>query len=662
MKQLECQIFRKTRKLVRRKHATIQEFQNLLLEDEYLSLIAAIEEQEEDLNDVLIFSEGENHKFYQISVYKEIDDLEDFKKRVVNNYEYKIIKYGELSQEEAVLELEEFIEASKDLVDEYYENFNNSINRLLRKLTVIKHILKVQNQAKRVNFNFLTIQKNLKNLSNLITVDNAQTILISNIEKLENSAEEKFQNLLQLIGKLGKSSMEPCYPENINAQCPSISESSGSSDDDDIYYFADPKLNEKRESEEQSKTSDCFFVDRSSGGTRMDSIERLKTDVSQLQGELESIQERKAKISERIELKKNEILEALAKIAELEDNLREIETLIADQLFNFQDRIINLESKLMENYKTGNDSDLKNLLENEILDIKESFHAQFEKDEKNLSDLTKSAQTFAASIGDIISDIHRIFDATKINEKLTSDIEKMKKLISRPGQFCFDSKGRRFFFNNDRLKVFQDEFHTAQFIINSDGDEVIVKEALPIETDTNGEFYFDVKHRKIYIKYFFEDDYGHYYIDVHGDRHYKTDAQASEYMLVNGIWVKTAEGTYERDEKGMRIKPAEDPIEAIEEESDAEVHDLENDETAPTQKHKMSKDDLKYIKETVGPAIIKACAATYLHKPSDPLSYFANFLLHYRYTEKMFEARDKELNYFIELRKQIEKECGEKKG
>ncbi|KAL7026035.1 hypothetical protein ACKWTF_013755 [Chironomus riparius] len=451
--------------------------------------------------------------------------------------------------------------------------------------------------------------------------------------------------------------MEPCYPENNNTQCPSISESSGSSEDDDIYEFTDPKINENIENEEQPKSSSCFFVDRSLVGTRMDSIERLKTDVSELQGEIESIQEKKARINEIIEQKKNEILEALAKVAESEDNLQDIEELLADQLFDFQQKIIILESKLMKNFKGGNNTELKNLLENEILELKESFHPQFQKDEKSLSDLTKSAQSFAASIGDIISDIHKIFDATKINEKLTSDVEKLKKLIRRPAQFCFDSQGRRFYFNNERVKVFQDEFHTAHYIINIEGDEVIVKEAFPIESDTNGEFYLDIKSRKIYIKYYFEDDYGHYYIDVYGDRHYKTDAEASEYMLVDGVWVKTAEGTYERDEKGIRINPVEDPVDVTEQESEAEIHDLQTDNSMPIQKHKISKDDMKYIKETVGPAIIKACAATYIHRPSDPLSYFANFLLHYRYTEKMFEARDQELKYFIELRKQNENKC-----
>lgn len=111
MRQFECQIFQKAKKLVKRKHAAVREFQNLLLEDEYMDLIAAIEQHEEDLSDVLIFSPRESRKFYQDSIFGEIHDLEEFKKRIVSKYEYKIIEYGGMTQEEAFVELEDLIEA-----------------------------------------------------------------------------------------------------------------------------------------------------------------------------------------------------------------------------------------------------------------------------------------------------------------------------------------------------------------------------------------------------------------------------------------------------------------------------------------------------------------------------------------------------------------------
>lgn len=41
--------------------------------------------------------------------------------------------------------------------------------------------------------------------------------------------------------------------------------------------------------------------------------------------------------------------------------------------------------------------------------------------------------------------------------------------------------------------------------------------------------------------------------------------------------------------------------------------------------------DLEYIKAAVGPAIKKALTAVAVHQPTDPINYFANFLLNYRY-------------------------------
>lgn len=68
---------------------------------------------------------------------------------------------------------------------------------------------------------------------------------------------------------------------------------------------------------------------------------------------------------------------------------------------------------------------------------------------------------------------------------------------------------------------------------------------------------------------------------------------------------------------------------------------------------KLPADDLQYVKDSVGPAIRKALAAVVLDQPADPINYFAHFLLNYRYNQHMFEKRDEELNYYLELRKHL---------
>lgn len=70
----------------------------------------------------------------------------------------------------------------------------------------------------------------------------------------------------------------------------------------------------------------------------------------------------------------------------------------------------------------------------------------------------------------------------------------------------------------------------------------------------------------------------------------------------------------------------------------------------------MKPEDIKYIQDTVGPAIIKGLAAVAVHQPSDPVKYFANFLLHYRFTQNFFQQREAELKNFLELREKVKNE------
>jgi hypothetical protein len=80
-----------------------------------------------------------------------------------------------------------------------------------------------------------------------------------------------------------------------------------------------------------------------------------------------------------------------------------------------------------------------------------------------------------------------------------------------------------------------------------------------------------------------------------------------------------------------------------------------------SQSSKIKEDDIKYIQENVGAAIRKGLAAVAIHQPSDPIKYFANFLLHYRFTQAFFQHREAELNHFLELREQIKNEKCQKK-
>lgn len=110
MNKQHGQLYYKARALIKRKHERIREFQNLILEDQYMNIICMIDEQEENLYDVKLFSTLEEYETYEETVIEEIREIGEFKTRIMNDYECKISVYTDYTDEEAVIELEDFIE------------------------------------------------------------------------------------------------------------------------------------------------------------------------------------------------------------------------------------------------------------------------------------------------------------------------------------------------------------------------------------------------------------------------------------------------------------------------------------------------------------------------------------------------------------------------
>lgn len=259
---------------------------------------------------------------------------------------------------------------------------------------------------------------------------------------------------------------------------------------------------------------------------------------------------------------------------------------------------------------------------------------------------------------DLIDDLNDEREISQKQQEFAKNRKRLEKLLARPTKFCRDENDERFYVNSKRQKIFQVFPYSSEYALETDGNRMKIKNGLPLRTDDKGEFYLDSQSGKIYTKYFFEDENGRYFIDIHGDRNYQTDPEASEYKLVNGQWIKVKDGTYETDEHGLRewAEPSEDSVVEKSENLEEIFNLLDSSQTS-----KIKPDDIKYIQETVGTAIRKGLAAVALHKPADPVKYFANFLLHYRFTQKFFQQRDDELKYFLELHEQIKNEKCQKK-
>lgn len=482
--------------------------------------------------------------------------------------------------------------------------------------------------------------------------------------------------------------------------CPPLSDSEDS-DEETVHKISNESINEVYQNDvsslakssvkgvKQVKDVECWFVDRSAiQSTRTTSITKMQTEAERLQKQIEEIKLEKERIQVEIRQKKKQMIEAIEKVIELEDSIESVEALIADKLHHFQTRLIDLETKRWDIFSNSGDTKVRQLLESEIDEVKEEFNKRSKFDETEMSRLIQTAQTSAVSIGDVVELYQHYVDESiadalseesptklkEMKENLSKNMEKLHRLINRPAQFCKDKAGKRFYLNVNMERVYKAEAHSSEYKLNVDCDREKIKDGFTLAIDGSGEFYVDFVGRKIYTKYYFEDENGRYYIDVHGSRFYKSDPEASEYILVNGDWKKIKDGTYPVDERGLRIivKPAnEKEMEVqvvdlttssdLESDLDSDLEtglksDAELDLKKESKKKKVHKDDLKYIKEAVGPAIRKGLVAVALFQPADPIDFFANFLLNYRYKKQSFEKQEQELNHFLDLRDKLSEE------
>lgn len=109
MSQTEKQILNKTKRLLRRKLKKLRGFENLILDQNFINVIYAIEEVESDLQDLIIFSSCEDLRDIEETAADEVQVVEESKDKVVAELEKSIRFYKSMQAENALRELETMI-------------------------------------------------------------------------------------------------------------------------------------------------------------------------------------------------------------------------------------------------------------------------------------------------------------------------------------------------------------------------------------------------------------------------------------------------------------------------------------------------------------------------------------------------------------------------
>lgn len=537
--------------------------------------------------------------------------------------------------------------SSQKLIIKDHDEFVKSLNFFCSKFATISNILIVQDRLRDINHLNKVFLNNTINQKYLVTEENAREFLKIHFEKLITEIEiairkqSKLAVNFKIMSYIRGNDCQNFDSDKVKQLCPPPESSSSSIAID--YSDNSTDSADKISIDSLNDDPGCFSVTPPLK-TRMESIVHLEASVANLDDQVEQLKKEKELLALEIINKKAKLLFAINEVIKLELSIREVEKVIADKLYRFQTRVLELETKRLEEFKNNNQNQLSSLLDQEIDEVKRSFQIQSKADEISKNQLIQNAQSFAASLGDVVAEYEEHFKDQK-DTHLRMRI--LWHLLSRPGQFCHDENNERFFLNSKKEKVYQLNLHSSQCILDDDGLRFRINDGFELMNNEKGKYYLDFKERNIYVMYYFEDFFGRYYVDINGDRFYKGDPEASEYMLVNEQWIKTKDGTYEKNENGQRIKVLS------EEEHEINVEHF-GVTTEEGRKAQMKSNDLNYTKETVGPAIRKALAAIVIHQPSDPISYFANFLLQYRYNQRMFETRDQELLSYLQQRKEIQ--------
>jgi hypothetical protein len=106
---LECQLLNKARKFIRRRTRNFTAFQKILLSEEFIDAVSAIDDLEESFEDLIIFDISPNFRNYENTLSNEMSDLEELKNEILNDLEIKISDCNEMTAEESLKMLDEMI-------------------------------------------------------------------------------------------------------------------------------------------------------------------------------------------------------------------------------------------------------------------------------------------------------------------------------------------------------------------------------------------------------------------------------------------------------------------------------------------------------------------------------------------------------------------------
>lgn len=250
------------------------------------------------------------------------------------------------------------------------------------------------------------------------------------------------------------------------------------------------------------------------------------------------------------------IREFQTQLAALEDDRQRI---LADETLTDEERAQRLAEldKRIEEMKLKHASTLRML--------EEHRDEMTERTEKVSQSITAMREMLLIGLQKEIDELERSkigrspSEVERIDEQIRQLLEKTKEIvgvgIDRSSsdervkgfvpKYATDEHGR-YYLNADGDKIYKTDSTASEYMIQ-DGVRLKIRSALKLLTDEVGDYYLDADGVKIYHRCYENDEHGRYYLNDEGNRVYRRGPYTSEYMLIDGVFVKVRDAIGESD-------------------------------------------------------------------------------------------------------------------
>ncbi|XP_055546335.1 myosin-11-like isoform X2 [Wyeomyia smithii] len=657
--------------LVLLKNRQLRSFSKLLLDVNYIRFAKLAEETELFLEELIrrleeTPFEGESVLLFPV---RSVNTLCRSKERCIKKLEaFERICWSceDIHFEQIFLQR---ITSAETFLRRSFQTFVSEVEDLIQQLSEINRVADFQSLLRQTKFLYRIVTNNHANVRNILTSVSLKRFSALSTANLKLEALRLFQNLLhrylQLLDDMesANSSSLESIRDKLNLE---ITRSRSE------MVIRETEVAELRQ--EMFPTSEISLkVQRDAAIDQMElkeldlevqirTIDGLQTNIQGLEYQVAKLIEERQRAQEQLATERQVLREGIREVVRLERLIEKIEKEISDRLHEFQEKLEALEKKrlaILEDDTLTEEERARLLaeLEQEVDIIREKFEVDQQLLTEKCQELKKQSKSVTEDL-DAFKD-----ELLKKHLDEIRELEEMKKNTT-PSELLLI---------NAKIAALQQEF------------------------DENLEM---LERAKARVQYF-EDEFGRYYINAAGQKVYKRDSGASEYILTeDGQWEKIQEGVdLLQDEKGEfyvdnfgnkiytkkffedefgkyyidsagRRKYLEEQtsgsmsvLQLPEQTGEAKTVEESAEEATPTtsdmnisaEVREQRASNIKYIQDIVGVPLRKGLALAFLYQPSDPIEFLAKFLKKYHHDQ----TREQERNRVMEMVANVKFETNE---